>query len=186
MNANIRLNDAALQKRLAQWALLSDKEMGEATRAIAARFVKAAVRNTPLMIATSTPAEAKREWTRRVTQNYEKKRFVRGKWLSKGDMRAVLAQKKAQLGREAAGWNAAATELNAKGVPAWVKRHSGEGNCSISTSTDSYEVTIRNSAPYGQSLLKNRTKYALDSVRRDLEGNIRAIKQKLVNKLRRR
>lgn len=40
------------------------------------------------------------------------------------------------------------------------------------------------SVPYGQSLLKLRAQFALGGVRRGLEGNIRAMKRKLLRSLK--
>lgn len=179
----VNIKDEELDRKIAAWAVVSGKGLEGAVREIAGRFVKAAIRNTPPMIARSSPAQAKREWTARVVANYEKKPYVRGQWLSKAEMRRELAAKKRQLGREAAGWNQAAAELNIK-PPAWVKRHSGEGACRIVAQGSSYSISVRNSVPYGQDLLQHRANFTLGTVKAGLNGSLRAMKQKLLRSIR--
>lgn len=183
MNADVKVNDAEINRKIAQWAILCNKDMAQATRDVATRFTKAAVRNTPPMIAKSSPAQVKRAWLDRLEANYEK-RYYKGKWLSKAEMRQVIKAKTKQLGRMAAGWNAAARELKAS-VPAWVKRHSaGEGGMSVQKGADSYSITVSNRVPYGTPLLRRRAEYALASVKRGLDGSLRALKRKLIRSMR--
>lgn len=184
MSANVTINDAELQRKIGQLAILSGKGIDDAVRQVASRFVKAAVRNTPPMILRISPGQAKREWTARVTANYTKMPVVNGKRLSPSEMKRVLAQKKKQLGREAAGWNAAAAQLKTK-VPAWVKRHSGEGSCIIRQGRHGkVEISISNSVPYGQDILRIRSRFVLQSVKQVLDGTLRALKRKLIRSVR--
>lgn len=178
----IKFDDAQLNRRIAEWAVVSRKGVREAVREAATRFTKAAIRNTPPMESKTSPAKARRAWVERLEANYEK-RFYKGKWRSKAEMKRILAAKKKQLGREAAGWLPAARELGAA-APAWVKRHRGEGRILVRRSDDSYSVTLANAVPYGQSLLKLRAQFALGGVRRGLEGNIRAMKRKILRSLK--
>ena len=179
MSVHVTINDTELQRKLAKFAILSQKGLDEATRAVASRFTKAAVGNTPPMILRQSASQAKAEWTAKLMANYEKKRFVRGAWVSKAEMKKLLAAKKKQLGREAAGWKAAAEQLNAK-IPAWVRRHSGEGSCIIRTSGARVTITVTNSVPYGDELLRIRSNYVLQTVNRGMDGTLRAMKRKLI------
>ena len=83
MSVHVTINDTELQRKIAKFAILSQKGLDEATRAVASRFTKAAVGNTPPMILRQSPSQAKAEWTAKLMANYEKKRFVRGAWVSK-------------------------------------------------------------------------------------------------------
>ena len=180
---SVNIKDDELDRKVAAWAVVRGKGLEGAVREVAGRFVRAAIRNTPPMVARSSPAQAKREWTARVVANYEKKPYVRGQWLSKAEMRRELAAKKKQLGREAAGWNQAAAELNIK-PPAWVKRHSGEGACRFVSRDSSYSISVCNSVPYGQDLLRHRADFTLRSVKAGLDGSLRAMKKKLLRSTR--
>lgn len=183
MKLEVKINDDELTKKLHQWAILSKKGLDGAARDVAARFVRAAIRNTPPMISTSSPAQVKRAWVAKLTENYEKTPFVHGRWLSKAEMKRVLTAKKKQLGREAAGWNKAAQELNVK-PPAWVKRHSGEGSCKVVQTENSVSVTVTNRVPYGQVFLRKRAEFTLVSVRAGLDAAMRAIKKKILRECR--
>ena len=184
MSVNVTIQDAELQRKIGKLAILSGKGMEDAVRQVASRFVKAAVHNTPPMILRISPGQAKREWTTRVTANYTKMPIVNGKRLTPTEMKRVLAQKKKQLGREAAGWNDAARQLNSK-IPAWVKRHSGEGSCIIRQSSNGKtSITITNSVPYGQEILRIRSRFVLQNVKQGLDGTLRALKNKLIRSVK--
>lgn len=184
MSAGVTINDVEINRKIAEWAVVCNKDMEQATRDVATRFVKAAVRNTPPMMTKTSPAQAKRDWTARVEANYAKKPFVLGKWLSKPEMRRVLQAKKKQLGREAAGWNAAARELKTS-VPAWVKRHSaGEGHITICKDGESCTITVANSVPYSQDFLRRRAEFALNMVKHGLNASLRVLKKRILRSMR--
>lgn len=183
MSVSVHINDAELQRKIAKFAILSGKGLEESTRAIAARFTKAAISNTPPMILKKSASAAKSEWTARVTNNYMKKPFVRGQWLTKTAMAREIAKKKKQLGRDAAGWNAAARQLKAK-APAWVTRHSGEGSVLVRKGRDCVSITISNRVPYGQKILQIRSNFVLQTVKRGVDGTLRAMKRKLIRSVK--
>ena len=177
------MDDVEINRKIAEWAVLCRKDMGQATRDVATRFVKAAVKNTPPMIAKTSPSVTRNNWIAKIEANYEK-RFYKGKWLSKAEMKQVIKGKLKQLGRMAAGWNAAVRELGTS-VPAWVRRHStGEGRITIRQTENTYTLTVTNSVPYGQPLLQRRAEYALAGVKRGLNGSMRAIKRKILRSMR--
>lgn len=184
MSTHVTINDAELQRKIGKLAILSGKGMEDAVRQVASRFVKSAVHNTPPMILRISPGQAKREWTARVTANYTKMPVVNGQRLTPAEMKRILAQKKKQLGREAAGWNAAAEQLKTK-LPAWVKRHSGEGSCIIRQSSNGKTtIIITNSVPYGQDILRIRSRFVLQTVKQGLDGTLRALKNKLIRSVK--
>ena len=184
MSVHVTIQDAEIQRKIGKLAILTQKGIDDAVRQVAGRFVKAAVRNTPPMILRISPGQAKREWTARVEANYAKMPVVRGKRLTPAEMKQELNKKKKQLGREAAGWNAAAEQLNTK-LPAWVKRHSGEGSCIIRKGRSEFvSITITNSVPYGQDILRIRSRFVLQSVNQGLDGTLRALKRKLIRSVK--
>lgn len=179
----IKVDDSGMMGKIAKLALLTRKGVEETARQIAGRFIRTAVRNTPPMIIRITPTQAKREWATRVTANYENKPYVKGRWLSRREMRRILKEKERQLGREAAGWNAAAQQLNAT-VPAWVKRHSGEGSCLIRRSGTHLVISVTNSVPYNEEMTRRRAQFALSKTEAGLDGNLRVLKRRLLRSLR--
>lgn len=179
MSVHVNIQDAGFQRKIAQLAILSQKGIDDATRQVASRFVNSAVRNTPPMILRKSPAQAKREWTARVTASHRIP-VVRGKHLKPAEMKRELNKKKKQLGREAAGWKSAAEQLKSK-LPAWVERHSGEGSCTIKKSSGGRTViTMTNSVPYGEKILSIRSIFVLKKVNAGLAGTLRAIKRNLI------
>lgn len=129
MSAKVIINSSSLDKKLAKMAILGKKGVEEATRDGAKRFISNAARNTMPMILSSSPSTAKAQWINRVTQHYNTHRITKQGWRKDAELRKLLADKKKKLGREASGWNAAAQELKATRIPAWVKRHGCAVSC---------------------------------------------------------
>lgn len=184
MSVEFKLDDTQFNRRIAELAVVSSKGLQGAVKEAATRFTKSVVRNTPPMIAKTSPAQIKREWIARREKYFTKERRSKGKWLSKAEIKRLLAAKKKKLGREAAGWGRAVAELKTS-VPAWVKRHpSGEGSILIRKGSDKYSITISNRVPYGQTLLQQRAEYSLAEVQRGLEGTIRVLKRKMIRQMK--
>ncbi len=185
MSAKVIINSSSLDKKLAKMAILGKKGMEDAVRDGAKRFISNAVRNTLPMILTSTPGAAKAEWTNRVTQHFTTHRITKKGWRKDAELRKLLAAKKKKLGREAAGWNAAAQELKATRIPAWVKRHGGaEGRCVIRHRGHFITITVANSVPYNEEMTMRRAVFALRKTERGFEGNLRALKSKLIRSVK--
>lgn len=184
MSAKVTINSSSLDKKLAKMAILGQKGMEDAVRDGAKRFISNAIRNTLPMILTSSPGTAKAEWTNRVTQHFTTHRLTKKGWRKDAELRKLLAAKKKKLGREASGWNAAAQELKATRVPAWVKRHGGaEGRCVIRLRGNFITISVTNSVPYNEEMTMRRALYALHKTERGFEGNLRALKRKLFRDL---
>lgn len=185
MSAKVTINSVSLDRKLAKMAMLGGKELEEAVRDGAKRFVGNAIRNTMPMILTSTPNAARRQWENRVTQHFTTHRVTKKGWRKDSELRKLLAAKKKKLGREAAGWNAAAQELNATRIPAWVKRHgSSEGRCVIRHKGNFLTITLTNSVPYNEEMTMRRAVFALQKTERGLAGNLRALKRKFLRSVK--
>lgn len=183
---NVKIQDADFNAKMAQLIVLQQKGVEETVKDVAKRFVKQVVRNTPPMIASQSPAATKRAWEQKITADYEKTRYHAGKWHSKAEIRKVINAKKKKLGRMASGWMKAVAQLKAT-VPAWVKRHGdNEGYCRVMTTDKSCVIIIGNYVPYGKGLLKPRAEYSLRTVKRGIEGNLRAMKKRLLRSVRTR
>ena len=63
------MDDAEINRKIAEWAVLCRKDMGQATRDVATRFVKAAVKNTPPMIAMTSPSVTRINWMANIEAN---------------------------------------------------------------------------------------------------------------------
>ena len=185
MSATVTINSASLDRKLAKFAILGQKSLEDALIEGARRFTTQAVRNTMPMILTKNPSTAKSEWTNRVTHYFATHRITRKGYRKDAALRRLLAKKKKSLGREAAGWNAAAVELKANRIPAWVKRHgTGEGSCRITRKKDRITIIITNSVPYNEAMTMRRAAFVLDKVERGFAGNLRALKRKLIRSCR--
>ena len=185
MSATVTINSASLERKLAKFAILGQKTLDEALTEGARRFTTQAVRNTMPMVLSKNPSQVKAEWTTRVTHHFETHRIAKKGYQSDASLRRMLAKKKKSLGREAAGWNAAAVELKANRIPAWVKRHgTGEGSCRITRRKDRITIIITNSVPYNEAMTMRRAAFVLDKVERGFAGNLRALKRKLIRSCR--
>ena len=185
MSATVTINSASLERKLAKFAILGQKTLDEALTEGARRFTTQAVRNTMPMVLSKNPSQVKAEWTTRVTHHFETHRITKKGYQSDASLRRMLAKKKKSLGREAAGWNAAAVELKANRIPAWVKRHgTGEGSCRIARRKDRITIIITNSVPYNEVMTMRRAAFVLDKVERGFAGNLRALKRKLIRSCR--
>ncbi len=185
MSATVTINSTALQRKLATLAVLSKKDMPELLREAAKRFVQNAVRNTPPMILNSAPSTAKKEWTTRVTRYFEAHRITERGYRKDAELCKLLAAKKRKLGREAAGWNAAANDLKAKRIPSWVARHGqAEGYCNAYRRGDRYTIIVTNRVPYNEEMTRKRAEFALERTERGYDGAIKALKSKLIRSLR--
>ena len=185
MSATVTINSASLERKLAKFAILGQKTLDEALTEGARRFTTQAVRNTMPMVLSKNPSQVKAEWTTRVTHHFETHRITKKGYQSDASLRRMLAKKKKSLGREAAGWNAAAVELKANRIPAWVKRHgTGEGSCRITRRKDRITIIITNSVPYNEVMTMRRAAFVLDKVERGFAGNLRALKRKLIRSCR--
>ncbi len=185
MPTGVTINSASLDRKLAQFAALSSKGLREAAEEGARRFTQNAILNTMPMILSSSPATAKREWTERVTRSFTSFRLTKQGYRKDAEVRRLLAAKKKKLGREAAGWMAAAQALKAKRVPAWVRRHSShEGDCRITQTQTRVTIIITNSVPYNEDMTASRARYALARTERGFDGNLRAMKRKILRKAR--
>lgn len=185
MPASVTISSGSLTRKLAKLAILGQKSLLEAVCEGARRFVTQAVRNTMPMLLSKSPSSARREWTQRVTLYFKTHRITRKGYRKDAELRRLLAAKKKQLGREAAGWNAAAEQLRSPRIPAWVKRHgTQEGKCSITREGDRVTIIVTNSVPYNETMTKRRALYALSNVERGLAGNLRALKRKLISRVR--
>lgn len=185
MSAKVTVNSANLDRKLAKFAVLGNKGIEEAVREGARRFVGNAIRNTMPMMLTKSPASAKAEWTSRLTQNFTTHRVTKKGWLNDAELRKLLAAKKRRLGREAAGWMAAAQELKAPRVPAWVKRHgSTEGRCCIRHKGSFISISVTNSVPYNEEMTLRRAAFALNKTERGFDANLRSLKTKLLRSAR--
>lgn len=181
MSATVTINSASLDRKLAKFAILGQKTLDEALTEGARRFTTQSVRNTMPMVLSKNPSQVKAEWTTRVTHHFETHRITKKGYQSDASLRRMLAKKKKSLGREAAGWNAAAVELKANRIPAWVKRHgTGEGSCRITRRKDRITIIITNSVPYNEVMTMRRAAFVLDKVERGFAGNLRALKRKLI------
>ncbi len=185
MSATVTINSASLDRKLAKFAILGQKTLEDALIEGAKRFTTQAVRNTMPMILTKNPSTAKSEWTARVTHYFETHRITRKGYRKDAALRKLLAKKKKSLGREASGWNAAAAKLKATRIPAWVKRHGiAEGACRITRKKDRITIIITNSVPYNEAMTMRRAAFVLDKVERGFDGNLRALKRKLIKSIR--
>lgn len=185
MSATVTINSASLDRKLAKFAILGQKTLDEALTEGSRRFTTQAVRNTMPMVLSKNPSQVKAEWTTRVTHHFETHRITKKGYQSDASLRRMLAKKKKSLGREAAGWNAAAVELKANRIPAWVKRHgTGEGSCKITRRKDRITIIITNSVPYNEAMTMRRAAFVLDKVERGFAGNLRALKRKLIRSCR--
>ena len=185
MSATVTINSASLDRKLAKFAILGQKTLDEALTEGARRFTTQSVRNTMPMVLSKNPSQVKAEWTTRVTHHFETHRITKKGYQSDASLRRMLAKKKKSLGREAAGWNAAAIELKANRIPAWVKRHgTGEGSCRITRRKDRITIIITNSVPYNEVMTMRRAAFVLDKVERGFAGNLRALKRKLIRSCR--
>ncbi|MBR2145252.1 MAG: hypothetical protein IJ956_06910 [Akkermansia sp.] len=185
MSATVTINSASLDRKLAKFAILGQKTLDEALTEGARRFTTQSVRNTMPMVLSKNPSQVKAEWTTRVTHHFETHRITKKGYQSDASLRRMLAKKKKSLGREAAGWNAAAVELKANRIPAWVKRHgTGEGSCRSTRKKDRITIIITNSVPYNEAMTMRRAAYVLDKVERGFAGNLRALKRKLIRSCR--
>ena len=185
MSATVTINSASLERKLAKFAILGQKTLDEALTEGARRFTTQAVRNTMPMVLSKNPSQVKAEWTTRVTHHFETHRITKKGYQSDASLRRMLAKKKKSLGREAAGWNAAAVELKTNRIPAWVKRHgTGEGSCRITRRKDRITIIITNSVPYNEAMTMRRAAFVLDKVERGFAGNLRALKRKLIRSCR--
>lgn len=185
MSATVTINSASLDRKLAKFAILGQKTLDEALTEGARRFTTQSVRNTMPMVLSKNPSQVKAEWTTRVTHHFETHRITKKGYQSDASLRRMLAKKKKSLGREAAGWNAAAVELKANRIPAWVKRHgTGEGSCRITRRKDRITIIITNSVPYNEVMTMRRAAFVLDKVERGFAGNLRALKRKLIRSCR--
>lgn len=132
MSATVTINSASLDRKLAKFSILGQKTLNEALTEGARRFTTQTVRNTMPMILSKNPSAVKSEWTNRIVHHFETHRLTKKGWRKDAELRKLLTAKKKKLGREAAGWNAAAQDLQATRIPAWVKRHgTEEGSCRI-------------------------------------------------------
>lgn len=184
MSAKVKVNSASLDRKLAKFAILTQRSIEEATREGAKRFIGNAIRNTMPMILSKSPSTAKNEWTNRITHYFTTKRLTKKGWRKYSEIKRMLTAKKKKLGREAAGWNAAAQELKATRIPAWVKRHGGaEGRCVIRHKGNFITITVTNSVPYNEDMTLRRAVYALAKTERGFEGNLRTIKNKLIKSI---
>lgn len=185
MSATVTINSASLDRKLAKFAILGQKTLNEALTEGARRFTTQAVRNTMPMILSKNPSAAKSEWTNRIVHHFETHRLTKKGWRKDAELRKLLTAKKKKLGREAAGWNAAAQDLQATRIPAWVKRHgTEEGSCRITRKKDHITIIITNSVPYNEAMTMRRAAYVLDKVERGFAGNLRALKRKLIRSCR--
>lgn len=179
----VKVQDTAFNALMAQLILLQHKGIKETTRDVAKRFVRQVVRNTPPMIANQSPSATKRAWEQKITSDYEETRYFAGKWYSKSEIHQIINAKKRQLGRMAAGWLKAVEQLQTP-APAWVKRHnSDEGYCRVQIREASCLIIVGNSVPYGRGLLEWRADYSMRRVRQGIEGNIRAMKKRLLHSI---
>ncbi len=185
MSASVTVNATALERKLARLALLSKKDLPDLLKEGARRFAQNAVRNTPPMILSSSPAAARREWTKKVTLYFETHRVTKAGYRKDAELRRLLAAKKKQLGREAAGWNAAAQDLKATRIPSWVARHGeGEGYCNIVQRGDRCTIVMINRVPYNEDMTRRRAEFALERTERGYDGALKAYKRKLIRSLR--
>lgn len=185
MSAEVKINDSALNRKLAQFAILSQKGLEEALREGGKRFVSMAVRNTMPMILTQSPAATRRQWQERITKHYETHRVTKDGYRKYSVVRKIISAKKKKLGREAAGWNAAAQALNATRIPAWVARHgTSEGSCSFIKTRQHLVLTLRNSVPYNERMTRERAEFALRKVTQGFDNNLRVLKKKLLRQIR--
>lgn len=169
-----------LQRKLAKLAILSQRGIAECVQDGAKRFITKAVKNTMPMILRESPGTTKKNWAAKISQYLETHRKTPKGYRRRADVQRHLTYKLKQLGREASGWNAAAQALKV-GVPAWVKRHGcSEGAFHQETRKDSARITVTNSVPYNEDMTQRRAEYALQVVNRGLDGNLRAIKRKLL------
>jgi hypothetical protein len=111
-----------------------------------------------------------------------RKRISRGqkaKWYVSSAKLAVLRrERKAAVGKLAAGWAPAARKVKVK-LPAWITRHSNpRGSVQAHIGRGSYSMTIRNSVPYG-------TRLALQAIAdRVLQGRQGKLSRRLPHVLR--
>lgn len=181
---NVSINAARLEAKLAQMAILQQRGLRETLEMGAKRFIQQAVRNTMPMILSESPSAARQKWTERVTNYFREHRVTKDGYMKDSELNRLLRQKKKQLGREAGGWNAAAVKLGAK-VPAWVKRHgTSEGSCIIIVRNGKASIRMKNSVPYNQEMTKRRAEYVLASVERGLDGNLKALKRKIIRSVK--
>ena len=184
MSAKININSEPLERKLAALSIFTQKSLLSSLKDGAKRFTANAVKNTMPMMLKTSPAKTKREWQENVRAYYETHRLNRHGYMNDPILNRVLAKKNRQLGREAAGWNAAAVKLGAK-VPAWVRRHgTSEGRFSEVVRNGRAVITVTNSVPYNMEMTRRRAEYALQQVDKNLARNLRALKQKLQREAR--
>lgn len=184
MPTDIKVDTSALERKIAQFAIVSGKGLFEALETGARRFVVTAVKNTMPMTLSKSPAQAKREWQEKRRVDLESHRVTKEGYRKYSEVRRMLAEKNRKLGREAAGWNKAAEALKAK-VPSWVARHgTSEGGFSRVVRGGRIAITMTNSVPYNDDMTRRRAEYALRSVAKGFDGNLRAMKKKLIRTLK--
>ena len=132
-----------------------------------------------------SPAATRRQWQERITKHYETHRVTKDGYRKYSVVRKIISAKKKKLGREAAGWNAAAQALNATRIPAWVSRHgTSEGSCSFIKTGQHLVLTLRNSVPYNERMTRERAEFALRKVTQGFDNNLRVLKKKLLRQIR--
>jgi len=185
MSAKVIINSTSLDRKLAAMAILTQRSLIDCVNDGAKRFVVAAIRNTAPMILSKSPSLAKREWIQKLTHHYETHRLSSKGYRKYNDVKKIIAAKKKKLGRSASGWNAAARVLKARS-PAWVRRHgSTEGFCRrLRRPNNGIRIEVTNSVPYNQGQTLTRAVYALRRVERGFDGNLRALKRKMIRSVR--
>lgn len=78
--------------------------------------------------------------------------YVRDPVNRAGPLELYIDRREAHVGIYASGFNAAASALGAKGVPAWVLRHGSQfSGISIQEGPNSFHITLSDRVPFGQA-----------------------------------
>jgi hypothetical protein len=77
-------------------------------------------------------------------------------------LEAYIKMRQKRVGTLASGFNLAAQDLKANGVPAWIKRHgSNFGNITIQDGPNSFYITLADRVPFGKADTIRRMGYVL-------------------------
>lgn len=119
-----------------------------------------------------------------------RRRLSRGQraayYVSKSKLEALRRKLHARVGWACACWYQAGLKagLSVKGIPAWVKRHTGApGSAAIRQTNTNFSISVTNQAPYGAALnLADKARialgYRMEAMQRELPRFIAAILKK--------
>lgn len=108
-----------------------------------------------------------------------RRKTVQGLWFAKeSSVKKAVKEKKAAVGKLAAGWYAGAVLCGNKGVPVWIKRH-GSGKSEIKSRYGYVSVSIGNNVKYDRGHMGRISAWAV----KDAEFGSKVLIEKEIEKL---